>query len=49
MALTRRPLLWFAGASLLAMVALGFAATAIVRREARRSRAWPAWESPSRP
>jgi two-component system, NarL family, sensor kinase len=35
MALTRRPLLWFAGASLLAMVALGFAATAIVRREAR--------------
>jgi len=30
-----RPMLWFAGASLLAMVALGFAATAIVRRQAR--------------
>ena len=38
MALTRlvgRPMVWFAGASLLAMVALGFAATAILRRQAR--------------
>ena len=31
----RRPMVWFAGASLLAMVALGFAATAILRRQAR--------------
>lgn len=30
-----RPLLWFAGASLLAVVALGFTATAILRRQAR--------------
>ena len=30
-----RPMLWFAGASLLAMVALGFTATAILRRQAR--------------
>ena len=30
-----RPMLWFAGASLLAVVALGFAATAILRRQAR--------------
>ena len=28
-------MLWFAGASLLAMVALGFTATAILRRQAR--------------
>jgi two-component system NarL family sensor kinase len=35
MALTRRPMLWFAGASLLAVVALGFAATAILRHQAR--------------
>ena len=28
-------MLWFAGASLLAMVALGFAATAILHRQAR--------------
>jgi two-component system, NarL family, sensor kinase len=37
MALARkRPMLWFAGASLLAVVALGFTATAILRRQARR-------------
>jgi len=30
-----RPMVWFAGASLLAMVALGFTATAILRRQAR--------------
>ena len=28
-------MVWFAGASLLAMIALGFAATAILRRQAR--------------
>ena len=30
-----RPMLWFAGASLLAVIALGFTATAILRRQAR--------------
>ena len=35
MALTGRPMLWFGGASLLAVVALGFAATAILRHQAR--------------
>jgi signal transduction histidine kinase len=30
-----RPMLWFAGASLLAVLALGFTATAILRRQAR--------------
>jgi len=37
MALARlgRPMVWFAGASLLAVIALGFTATAIVRRQAR--------------
>jgi two-component system, NarL family, sensor kinase len=37
MALARlgRPMVWFAGASLLAVIALGFTATAILRRQAR--------------
>ena len=30
-----RPMIWFAGASLLAVIALGFTATAILRRQAR--------------
>jgi hypothetical protein len=30
-----RPMVWFAGASLLAVTALGFTATAILRRQAR--------------